>query len=142
MNGKVNERDPDIQSWKNELEASIGDLEPEDRLCLDEAQFRKILKKAKSWSAPGPDDIVNFWWKVFPEVGHALHLVTEEILNTAIPFPDWLVTGRTILIPKKGKAKDPVNYRPIMCLNTQYKFATVVLADRVPHVWVTSVLDT
>ena len=65
MNGKVNERDPDIQSWKNELEASIGDLEPEDRLCLDEAQFRKILKKAKSWSAPGPDDIVNFWWKGF-----------------------------------------------------------------------------
>ena len=75
-------------------------------------------------------------------MGHALRLVTEEMLNAAIPFPDWLVTGRTILIPKKEKAKDPVNYRPIMCLNTQYKFATVVLADRVPHVWVTLVLDT
>ena len=37
MNGQVNERDPDIQSWKNEVEASLGDLEPEDRLCLDEA---------------------------------------------------------------------------------------------------------
>ena len=38
-----------------------------------------------------------------------------------------LVTGRTVLIPKKGEAKDPVNYRPIACLNTQYKFTTVVL---------------
>ena len=129
MNGQVNERDPDIQSWKNEVEALLGDLEPEKRLCLDEARFRKILKKAKSRSAPGPDDIVNFWWKVFPEAGHALRLMTEEMLNAAIPFPDWLVTGRTILIPKKGEAKDPGNYRPIACLNTQYKFATAVLAD-------------
>ena len=56
-------------------------------------------------------------------------LVTEEMLNAAIPFPDWLVTGRTILIPKKGEAKDPCNYRPIACLNMQYKFATAVLAD-------------
>ncbi len=39
------------------------------------------------------------------------------------------MTGRTILIPKKGKAKDPGNYRPIACLNIQYKFATAVLAD-------------
>ena len=41
MNGQVNERDPDIQSWNNE------------------ARFRKILKKAKSWSATGPDGIVT-----------------------------------------------------------------------------------
>ena len=68
-------------------------------------------------------------WKVFPEVGHALRLVTEEMLNAAIAFPDWLVTAKTILIPKKGKANDPGNYRPIACLNTQCKFATAVLAD-------------
>ena len=37
--------------------------------------------------------------------------------------------GRSILLPKKGEAKDPGNYRAIACLNTQYKFATVVLAD-------------
>ena len=37
MNGQVNERDPDIQSWKTEVEASLGDLETEDRLCLEEA---------------------------------------------------------------------------------------------------------
>jgi len=66
---------------------------------------------------------------VFPEAGHALRLVIEEMLNAAIPFSDWLVTGRTILIPKKGEAKDPGNYRPIACLTTQYKFATAVLAD-------------
>ena len=58
MNGQVNERDPDIPSWKNEVEASLGGLQPEDRLSLDEARFRKILKKNKSWSATGPDGIV------------------------------------------------------------------------------------
>ena len=129
MNGQVNESDPDVKGWKEEVEASLDNLQPEEKLCLDEARFRNILKKAKSWSAPGPDDIVNFWWKVFPEVEHALCLVTEEMLNAAIPFPDWLVTGRTDLIPKKGEAKDPGNYRPIACLNTQYKFAMAVLVD-------------
>ena len=66
---------------------------------------------------------------MFPEAEHALRLVTEEMLNAVIPFPDWLVTGRTAMIPKKGEAKDPGNYRPIACLNTQYKFAMAVLAD-------------
>ena len=60
------------------------------------------------------------------EAGHALRLVTEDLLNTAIPFPNWLVTGRYT----KGRGKDPGNYRPITCLNTQYNFATVVLADQ------------
>ena len=35
------------------------------------------------------------------------------MLNAAIPFPDWLVMCRTILIPKKGEANDLGNYRPI-----------------------------
>ena len=84
VNGQVNESDPDVKGWKEEVEASLGDLQPEEKLCLDEARFRKILKKAKSWSAPGPDGTVNFWWKVFPEVEHALRLVTEEMLHAAI----------------------------------------------------------
>ena len=129
VNGQVNESDTDVKGWKEEVEASLGDLQPEEKLCLDEAWFRKILKKLKSWSAPRPDGIVNSWWKVFPEAEHALRSVTEEMLNAAIPFPDWLVTGRTVLIPKKGEAKDPGNYRSIACLNTQYKFAMAVLAD-------------
>ena len=59
-----------------------------------------------------------------------------------VPFPDWLVMGRTVLIPKrKGEEQDPGNYRPIACLNTKYKFATVVLADSVvAHIEATGVL--
>ena len=72
---------------------------------------------------------------MFPEAVHALRLVTEEMLNAVIPFPDWLVTGRTVLIAKKGEAKDPGNYWPIASLNAQYKFATAVLTDSlVAHV--------
>ena len=79
VKGRVNDEDPDVKDWKEEVEASLGELEPEEKLCLDEARFRKILKKAKSWSAPGPDGIANFWWKVFSEAKHALRSVTEEI---------------------------------------------------------------
>ena len=36
MNSRVNEKDPDM-GWQEEVESSLGDLEPEEKLCLDEA---------------------------------------------------------------------------------------------------------
>ena len=52
VNSRVNEKDPDIKGWHEEVQSSLSDLEPEEKLCLDETQFREILKKAKSWLAP------------------------------------------------------------------------------------------
>jgi hypothetical protein len=140
--GHIDERDAEVQDWKRTVQSSVGDLQPDSKLCLDLARFRKIVKKAKPWTAPGPDGIVNFWWKVFPEATRSLCKVTEQLLNAETPFPDWLVTGRTVLIPKrKGEEQDPGNYRPIACLNTQYKFATAVLADSLAaHVEATGIL--
>ena len=60
------------------VEASLCELEAEEKLCLDEVQFRKILKKAMH---------VNFWWIVFAEADPVLRLVTEEMLNSVMPFP-------------------------------------------------------
>ena len=37
MNGQVKESDPDVKDWKEEVEASLGDLQLEEKLCLDEA---------------------------------------------------------------------------------------------------------
>ena len=35
-------------------------------------------------------------------------------------MPDWLMTGITILIPKKDNAERAKNYKPIICLLTMY----------------------
>ena len=37
VKGRVNESDPDVKYWKEELEASLGELELEEKLCLDKA---------------------------------------------------------------------------------------------------------
>ena len=38
VNGQVNESDPDVKGWKEEVEVSLGNLQPEEKLCLDEAR--------------------------------------------------------------------------------------------------------
>ena len=48
------------------------------------------------------------------------------MLKTDLKLPAWFVKGRTVLIPKPGCVGKPDQYRPITCLNTGYKFFTVV----------------
>ena len=42
-------------------------------------------------------------------------------------LPDWLVTGRTILLPKNRETTNAKNYRPIACQNIMYKLFTGIL---------------
>ena len=48
-------------------------------------------------------------------------------------MPDWLIRGRTVLIPKAGSTGSPDQYRPITCLNTMYKLFTSVLTRILMH---------
>ena len=42
---------------------------------------------------------------------------------------DWMLQGRTILIPKEGCVGRPEQYGPITCLNTSYNLLTGILED-------------
>ena len=83
-----------------------------------------MLKRKKNWSAPGPDRLVNFWWK------HALHEGVarsfEAISRIDDEYPSWFAEGKTSLIPKPGEFTSD-NQRPITCLNTSYKWFTSCL---------------
>lgn len=41
-------------------------------------------------------------------------------------MPEWMVRGRTVLIPNEGCERKP-EYRPITCLGTAYKLYTGAL---------------
>ena len=59
-----------------------------------------------------------------------LKLKIEPMANREIGVPERLYMGaQPTLIIKKGAVEVPANFRPIACLNTQYKFLTQVQAD-------------
>ena len=52
--------------WLGEERHAIKESvqEPQkDEFTLESTSARKVLKKKKNWSDPGPDKIANFWWK-------------------------------------------------------------------------------
>ena len=107
----------------------VGRTSSEGPDSIDETKLKKALKKAKSWSAPGPDDIHTFWWKALPSALSALADVLRRVVSGDLSVPDWLTRGRTLLIPKKGDPKSAANYQPNACLNTMYKAVTAYMAS-------------
>jgi len=98
-----------------------------------------VLAKQKNQSAPGADCIRAFWWKKFPSLEDHLLQFFQKMLDNEEDIPQWLVEGRTLLIPKDGDLSKPKNYRPITCLNTLYKTFTGVLNElllqNVEYIW-------
>ena len=127
--GKVNKDDPGVKEWLKETKKRLGRTSSEGPDSIDETKLRKALKKAKSWSAPGPDGIHTFWWKALPSAQSALADVLRRVVSGDLSVPDWLTRGCTLLIPKKGDPKSAANYRPIACLNTMYKAVTAYIAS-------------
>ena len=118
-----------MKEWLKETKKRVGRTSSEGPDSIDETKLRKALKKAKSWSAPGPDGIHTFWWKALPSAQSALADVLRRVVSGDLPVPYWLTRGRTLLIPKKGDMKSAANYRPIACLNTMYKAVTAYIAS-------------
>lgn len=65
-----------------------------------EGAWTRTLKRMKGWTAPGPDGITGFWLKAFPGVMCSLKRMYWEVLDQEREVPEWLVRGRTVLIPK------------------------------------------
>ena len=98
----------------------------EEAWKLETAKAISVLKKKKNWSAPGPDRLVNFWWKRAHVLHEGVARSFEAIAISDDDYPSWFAEGRTTLIPKPGDFTSD-NQRPITCLNTVYKWFTSCL---------------
>ena len=99
--GKVNKDDPGVKEWLKETKTRVGRTSSESPDSIDETKLWKALKKAKSWSAPGPDGIHTFWWIALSSAQSALADVLRRVVRGDLSVPDWLTRGRTQLIPKR-----------------------------------------
>ena len=114
-------------SWAATQTELGGGFEP-----IDEGIWGIMTRKLNSWKAPGRDGICGFWWKYFHQAAECLRRAIWAMLRAGgiiDSIPEWLVKGRTVLIPKEGCQGRPEQYWPITCLNTAYKLMTAVTKE-------------
>ena len=116
----------DKARWLQEVKKAIWEKVPppsEEEWILGERTAVSVIKKKKNWSSPGPDKIVNYWWKNAIALHVEVTTSFEAIAKRGEEYPSWFPRGRTTLAAKPG-AFSSENQRPITCLNTIYKWFT------------------
>ena len=117
--------------WLKDLKAQHSDIPEQTPVTVTTEDIQHRANRMRSWAAPGPDMIHAYWLKKLTALHSRLatqmsHLIAEG------SHPEWLTTGRTVLImkdPEKGTV--PNNYRPITCLPTTWKLLSGIIAQKV-----------
>jgi len=89
------------------------------------------LAYTANWKAPGPDRVSNFWLKKLTSTHKQMAANINDIIREPVRTPEWMLEGKTSLLPKNQETKISKNYRPITCLPTTYKLTTGLIADQI-----------
>ena len=92
----------------------------------------------KNNGAPGPDKVNAYVIKKLPFTHTFLVNTFVDTFDNNKPLPNWLVKGKTILLPKHQETGIAKNYRPIACLNITYKLYTSLLNQFLENHWTTN----
>ena len=113
--------------WMNTLkEEYCRDAQQYHYEITDEV-LERILKRLAN-DKPGRDQVAGIWLKRIKSVKHYKeHLI--HLLKSEAGRPEWLLTSKTLLLPKNEITSQAKNYRPIALQNTMYKVYTALLAD-------------
>ena len=118
--------------WINDYEATIN-IPPYQFEAITMEEIAQTISKFSNWKSPGVDNIQNYWWNSFKKIRPKLLTIYNQIVDNPESSPDWFVTGRTSLIPKKKETEIPSNYRPITCLPITYKILSSIMTKRIKH---------
>ena len=94
---------------------------------INKEVFDWVLKRLPNNKAPGRDMLVGFWMKNIKAIHLNLINLYDQVMRGELDIPQWMITSKTILLPKNTETDKAKNYRPIACLNTMYKLYTGIL---------------
>ena len=90
--------------------------------------LERILKRLAN-DKPGQDQVAGIWLKRIKSVEHHYKEHLIHLLKSEAEPPEWLLTSKTLLLPKNEITSQVKNYRPIVLQNMMYKVYTALLAD-------------
>ena len=114
-------------TWTETLEREYCKDAKAKKYSITSEVLDKVLAKSKNDGAPGTDMIRSFWIKKLQATHGVLVAEFKKVYEEGAMLPAWLVTGRTILLPKNNETKNAKNYRPIACQNITYKLFTGIV---------------
>jgi hypothetical protein len=95
-----------------------------------EAEVAAAIRESKPGKACGPDRLGNDWYRDFASL---LVPILTTLFNEWYPsavFPKSFLEADIFCLKKGGAAQDPLNFRPLSLMNTDYKLITRILATR------------
>lgn len=98
-------------------------------------EIKETVFSLSTESAPGPDGFTGaFFQKTWPIISDVVIRVVKEIFTDPRPLPRFVSATLIALIPKKPKAVDISDYRPISLCNFLYKIISTILNKRLAKI--------
>ena len=117
--------------WIEDTKLEMRSVNQQEEMEICAVSLKKVLGKLAPWKAAGPDGVQGYWLKNFSSLHSRIVSQLSDVLMHGKP-PEWMTTGRTVLIPKDPKkGNTPSNYRPITCLPIMYKVLTAMISDSI-----------
>ena len=93
-------------------------------------EVRRVVRKAKSKSAPGPNGIPYVLYKRCPKTLRWLHIQLRAAWNNDHVNGEWM-KAEGVYIPKERDSKELGQFRPISLLNVEGKIFFSIIASRI-----------
>ena len=117
--------------WLDEVKKACKGVCAQKWEGLSGSDVTNQLASQLNWKAAGIDQLPNFWLKNIPSSHNYLAACMDCFLTDPAQLPEWMVRGRTVMLPKSDKTSVASNYRPITCLNTMWKTLTGILSSKI-----------
>ena len=127
---KENRDSPIFNKWINKILKCKNSTTINNSLNKQEIVkiIEDVIKRSSPWKATGYDGIPNAVYKTLNTAKNLLITFILDTLNNNYCLQENDVRAKIILLHKKGDTDDPVNYRPIALLNSDYKLLTATIA--------------
>lgn len=97
---------------------------------VSEEEVRDVVFKMPSSKSPGPDGFTSEFFKSsWSVIGKDFTTAVQSFFSKGF-LPKGLNSTILALIPKKDKAQEMRDYRPISCCNVLYKVISKIIANR------------